>query len=355
MIVPLYLTEAGPGARLNFDEGGIPQQNGTARYPFIVNIPHSATAADPATPVVYGHGQLGSREESNTRYLAEAANANNFVVIGVDWIGFASDDIPLVAGILSSGELSRFRAVPERQTQGIVNFMLAIRMMRGAFSDDDAVGFGEGSVIADDESYYIGASQGGIFGGTLMSVFTDVTRGVLAVPGQPYQLLLSRSVNFDTYSPLLRTTIADGPAIQIALGYVQLLWDRSDPGSFTPHISEDLFEGTPEHHVLMLASVGDHQVTTLGAHTMARAIGASLLGPAVRPVYGLEEVSGPFEGSALLEFDYGIPEPVTNVPPREGDDPHSALNDRPDALNAAARFLRTGLIENPCDGACDPD
>ncbi|MFT5356527.1 MAG: hypothetical protein ACI9KE_003752 [Polyangiales bacterium] len=354
MIVPLYLTDPGPGGLLNLDDG-VPQQNGTARYPFIVNIPHSATGADPAPPIVYGHGQLGSREESNTRYLAEAANANNFIVIGVDWIGFASDDIPLVAGLLSSGELSRFRAVPERQIQGIVNFMLAIRMMRGSFSLDDAVDFGEGSVIKDDESYYIGASQGGIFGGTLMSVFTDVTRGVLAVPGQPYTLLLSRSVNFDTYSPLLRTTIADGPAIQIALSYVQLLWDRSEPGSYTSHIAQDLFPGTPAHNVLMLAAVGDQQVTTLGAHTMARAVGASLLGPAVRSVWGLEEVSGPFEGSALLEFDYGNTEPVQNIPPRDGDDPHGALNDRPDALNAAARFLRTGIIENPCDGACDPD
>ena len=355
MIVPLFLTEPGPGGLLNFDEDGIPRQNGTARYPFIVNIPRSVTAADPAVPIVYGHGQLGSREESNTRFLAETANANNFIVIGVDWVGFARDDIPYVAGTLSTGELSRFRAIPERQTQGIVNFMLAIRMMRGDFADDAALDFGEGSVVKTDESYYIGASQGGIFGGTLMSVFTDVTRGILAVPGQPYQLLLSRSVNFDTYSPLLRTTIADGPAVQIALGYVQLLWDRSEPGSYTSHIREDLFANTPAHEVLMLASVGDHQVTTLGAHTMARAIGASLLGPAVRPVFGLEEVSAPFEGSALLEFDYGIEEPVENVPPREGDDPHNALNDRPDALNAAARFLRTGMIENPCEGPCDPN
>ncbi|MFK8003770.1 MAG: hypothetical protein AB8H86_29680 [Polyangiales bacterium] len=355
MIVPLFLTEPGPGALINFDDDGVPEQNGTARYPFIVNIPHSATAAEPAPPIVYGHGQLGSREESNTRFLAEAANTNNFIIIGIDWIGFASDDIPFVAGTLSSGELSRFRAVPERQIQGIVNFMLAIRMMRGGFSLDDSASFGEGSVIKTDESYYIGASQGGIFGGTLMSVFTDVTRGVLAVPGQPYQLLLSRSVNFDTYSPLLRTTIADGPAVQIALGYVQLLWDRSEPGSYTSHIQQDLLPNTPAHHVLMLASVGDQQVTTLGAHTMARAIGASLLGPAVRPVWGLEEVSAPFEGSALLEFDYGNTEPVENIPPREGDDPHNALNDRPDALNAAASFLRTGIALNPCDGACDPD
>lgn len=355
MIVPLFLTDPGPGGLLNFDEDGVPAQNGTARYPFIVNIPRSATGADPAPPIVYGHGQLGSREESNTRYLAEAANSNNFIVIGLDWIGFASDDIPFVAGTLSSGELSRFRAVPERQIQGIVNFMLAIRMMRGGFSLDDAASFGEGSVIKDDESYYIGASQGGIFGGTLMSVFTDVTRGVLAVPGQPYTLLLSRSVNFDTYSPLLRTTITDGPAVQIALGYVQLLWDRSEPGSYTSHIEQNLLPGTPAHRVLMLAAVGDQQVTTLGAHTMARAIGASLLGPAVRSVWGLEEVNAPFEGSALLEFDYGNTEPVENIPPRDGDDPHGALNDRPDALNAAARFLRTGVVENPCDGACDPD
>ena len=45
--------------------------------------------------------------------------------------------------------------------------------------------------------FYDGNSQGGIFGGTVMSIAQDITRGVLGVPGMNYSLLLTRSVDFD--------------------------------------------------------------------------------------------------------------------------------------------------------------
>ena len=44
--------------------------------------------------------------------------------------------------------------------------------------------------------FYDGNSQGGIFGGTVMSIAQDITRGVLGVPGMNYSLLLTRSSDF---------------------------------------------------------------------------------------------------------------------------------------------------------------
>ena len=49
-----------------------------------------------------------------------------------------------------------------------------------------------------------GDSQGGIFGGTFMALSQDVERGAVDVYGQPYNLLLNRSVDFDPYLALLR-------------------------------------------------------------------------------------------------------------------------------------------------------
>lgn len=355
MTVPLFLDQPEAGAVLNLDGDGLPAQNGTAEYPFLVNVPRSATPDTPVQPLQFGHGLLGSRIQANAGYLSRIANEHGFAVFAVNWIGMAEDDIAEITRSLSNGTLQGWRTVPERGVQGIVNFMLAMRMMLGGFAEHPDMLVGGRPIIDTSAGYYIGASQGGIFGGTLMSVSTDVTRGVLAVPGQPYQLLLNRSVDFDPYVSLQRIAFDDGPDIQVGLSYMQLLWDRAEPGSFTRHIRQDLFEGTPAHEVLIMAAIGDHQVTTLGAHVMARAIGAQTIAPQTRAIWGIEEATPPHMGSGIVEYDFGLPpEPTTNVPLREGDDPHNDLAGVPEALDMAVEFMRTGAIDQVCDGVCDP-
>ncbi|MEM6733930.1 MAG: hypothetical protein AAF658_20375, partial [Myxococcota bacterium] len=354
MTVPLYLDQPDAGARLVRDAEGRPMQNGTAAYEFLVLIPRSATVSTPATPVIYGHGQLGDKAEIRRGIFRRLANEQNVALIAVDWIGFAENDVPFIAGLLLRARLRDWEAVADRQVQGVANFMMAMRMMEGAPFRTAPELSDAGTPIVSEVGYYLGASQGGIFGATLMSLFTDVTRGVLVVPGQPYNLLLTRSKNFDLYRGILRTEIAEGPSMQIALAYIQSIWDRIEPGSYSGHIREDLFPGTPAHEVLLVDSIGDHQVTTLGAHTMARAIGAGLLMPTSRPVFGLEPVFAPLEESALIELDWGLIEPIENVPLREGDDPHNAYEDHPGALQTIFDFLRTGTINHPCEGPCDP-
>jgi hypothetical protein len=114
--------------------------------------------------------------------------------------------------------------------------------------------------------------------------------------------------------------------------------------------------GTPAHDVLMLVAIGDHQVTTLGAHVMARSLGAVNLMPTNRSIWGIDEVRGPVTGSVMIEHDFGLPpEPVGNEPMREGDDPHGALAGVPTAAQTVEHFLRTGEARMFCDGVCDPD
>ncbi|HEY8428848.1 MAG TPA: hypothetical protein VIL20_10755, partial [Sandaracinaceae bacterium] len=181
--------------------------------------------------------------------------------------------------------------------------------------------------------------------------------GILGVPGQPYNLLLNRSVDFDPYLAFIRMVYRDGVDIQLVLNYLQQLWDRAEPGSYTRHIMNDPLPGTPSHQVIIQAAIGDHQVTTLGAHIMARAIGAVAIAPQTRPIWGIEEVEGPHVGSAIVEFDYGVPEPITNVPPREGEDPHGAVRRNPRALAQTLHFFTTDPPEivHTCEGPCDPE
>jgi hypothetical protein len=189
-----------------------------------------------------------------------------------------------------------------------------------------------------------------------MALSTDVTRGVIDNLGQPYSLLLNRSVDFDPYLGILKNTYPNAFDIQMAIALDQMLWDRSEPSGFSNAITSNLLPGTPAHDVLMQVSIGDHQVTTLGAHILARAAGGVNMAPANRPIFGISEVSSPYTGPAtLVEYDFGLPAvPITNVPMTQGSDPHGSLARTPAAINQASHFLMTGEVVNYCnDQACN--
>lgn len=352
IVVPLYLDQPGTGGVFVPGPDGLPRRNGTARYPFLVLIPNSARTS-PKPPLAIGHGLLGSRDQAEG--FAEFADQYGYVLYALDWVGMASDDVLTIAGFLASGELHRFQAVADRLQQGFLNLLLATRMMTGGLASAPETALDGKPSIDPARAYYYGGSQGGIYGASIMGISTDFERGVLGVPGQPYGLLLNRSVDFDAYLGILRGAVPDPIGIQILLGLTQMLWDRAEPSGYSPYIRESLLPGTPAHEVLMIAALGDHQVNTLGAHIMARSIGAKLIRPTVRPVFELEEVDPPHRGSGLVEVDFGNPpDPITNTPPREGQDPHGRPAEVPAMGQLVDHFLKTGEVGHFCDGPCDP-
>jgi len=356
MTVPLYLDKPESGGRFVLDDNGLPTQNGTAEYPFTVRIPHSAFEA-PSTPVAYGHGLLGSRSQVGAGHFAEFANDYNHILFAVDWVGMAEDDVATIVGVLGSGNLHDFAAVPDRGQQGILNFILATRMMLGDFATDPSLTYqGEPAMFDTSAAYYFGNSQGGIFGASLMAVQVDVTRGMLGVPGQPYNILLNRSVDFDSFFQIVKGAYPDPIDIQVVLGLIQMLWDRAEPNGYSHHIRNPL-PNTPAHEVLLNVAIGDHQVTTLGAHIMARSIGEVVnMAPVNRSIWGLPEVEGSHTGSAMVEFDFGLPpEPTVNIPMKEGEDPHGGPRKTAAANASMNKFFREGIVETFCDGACDPE
>ncbi len=163
-----------------------------------------------------------------------------------------------------------------------------------------------------------------------MSVSTDVTRGVLGEPGAPYSLILNRSADFGPFFIVLPAVYGTGREIQFFLGLVQMLWDRTEPDGYVPYIVNNNLPGTPAHRVLIHDNIGDYQVTPLGAHFIARTIGAQNLAPTNREVYGIPDAPSPIDGSAMVEWSLG-------PPPRPGDQ-HAALRPLPD--QRAARLRR---------------
>ncbi len=357
MMVPIYTDVPGPGGRLVFGADGLPRQNGEAEYDVLVLIPNKVVNEAPGFPLQNGHGLLGDRFEGRNGYLARLCDKHGWVGFSTDLVGFAEEDYATVVGAIS-GDIGAFEQIVERQHQGMLNQLLAMRLLRGRFVNDENVQFGGHSVIDPAEGYYRGDSQGGIMGTTYLALSTDVTRGLIGEPGMPYSLLLNRSRDFEPFFQLLMAQYSTGRDIQHALALVQQLWDRTEPNGWSPYITSNPLPNTPVKQVLLHVALGDQQVTPLGAHLIARSVGAKLVTPKARAIFGLEEAAPPFTGSGIVEFDFGLPAaPLQNIPPAqpEDQDPHDWVRVLDAAYDQTNEFLRTGTIRHFCDGVCDPE
>jgi len=357
MTVPLYLDTDEPGGKLVFGDDDMPEQNGTAEFEFIVQIPHAATTGTPGAILQNGHGLLGSRNEGRNGYLAQIANKHDYVTVSVDFVGFASEDEDEVVDLLQS-DFSRWEYIIQRQHQGMINSLLAMRMMQGDFADDPQVQFDSQSAIDTTQAYYRGDSQGGIYGVTYMALSTDVTRGLLGEPGAPYNLLLNRSADFKPFFALLKIQFTHYLDVQRVLGLAQMFWDRTDPITYVPHVTGDPLPNTPDHNVLLHVAVGDAQVTPLGAHLIARGIGAAQLSPSYRAIWGLDPQAAPIDGNAIVEFKFPEvpPNPIVNTPPpSDQPDPHDWVRVLDASIDQSHSFWQTGIVEQTCDGACNPE
>jgi hypothetical protein len=358
MKTPLYLDKPTAGGRMVFGDDGMPKQNGFAEFDVLIHVPKKAFESnEPAALLQNGHGLLGSRREGTDWYLDDFANEKNYVAFSVDFVGMAGDDVDVIANTVV-GDIGELRYVFDRQHQGVINSLLAMRMMKGRFAKDPLVQKDGRSVIDTTKRYYRGDSQGGIFGTTYMALTQDVTRGLLGEPGMPYNILLNRSVDFNFFFFLLQTAYRNGRDLQLVLAIAQMHWDRTEPSGYAEYITKDMFPNTPAHEVLIHVAIGDFQVTPLGAHIIGRSVGAKNLGPVNRPIFGLPEVTGPQTGSTLVEFEFGLPKvPKTNIPPRgkPEDDPHDKVRVLRAAIEQSDKFFRQGITENFCDGPCNPE
>ncbi len=353
--VPLFMDKMATRGRLQYGPDGLPKQNGTGEYDVLVHIPNAAKTK--ALPLLQnGHGLFGRKTEGQDGYLAQASDEFGYVSFSVDFAGMSEEDykdyVPdaLIADIGTFPKLSI-----ERQHQGLINSLVAMRLMSGKFVKEAQIQYGDHSAIDPTQRYYRGDSQGGIFGTTYMAITTDVTRGVLGEPGAPYSLLLNRSVDFNPFFFILETSYSTMYDIQLCLGLIQMWWDHTEPGGYANAINQDPLPGTPKHEVLLNVAIGDHQVTPLGAHLIARAVKAKNVNPYPRKIWGLEEATAPFTGSAIVEYDFGLPPaPIENIPMDKGEDPHDEVRKLKVTMSQEHEFLTTGTIKQFCDGKCDP-
>jgi hypothetical protein len=363
MTVPLYLNNPNPGASINFGSNGLPAVNSatpTATFPFLLQIPNSLVNSGRAGAVIQNaHGLFGDMTEGQDGYMAEICDRLGYVEIAVNLIGMADDDGSSYVPNLLGGDIGQFEHVVERLHQGFLNELLAMRMMIGGMSQDLHTIFNGKPTIDPASRFYRGDSQGGISGGVYMAISTDVTRGLLGEPGAPYNLLLDRSVDFSGFFILINLTYPRPLDMQFILDLIQQLWDRAEPDGYISYISSNTLPcsgcpngQTPSHNILIHDGIGDQQVTPLGAHFIARTVGAQNLETVNRELYGIQDAAPGFSGNGICEYNFWLPasqSPITDIPPDSSlPDPHDALRQLNSAQDMADTFFRTGVVVQTC-------
>jgi len=379
--VPNYLGDnpagvpGGPGSRFYYADGdGLPDRNPDApelEAVFVCDIPYAPF--EPfgfrATPLLYGHGLLGSPNEV-TGGSGEQMRKRGFMTCATPWIGMSAEDVPNVIGLLQ--DVSGFPTLVDRAQQGFLNFHFVGRAMihPQGFASDPAfrthkppkhrdrpliqTAFGRFSPLV-----YDGNSQGAIMGGAYMALSPDAPRGVLGVPGMNYSTLLNRSVDWEgsALSQLLYGFYPDKQEQQLLFAVMQMLWDRAEANGYAHHMTSDPLPNTPAHAILMHVGFGDHQVANVSAEVEARTLGAKLMRPPLEDgkhweadPYFTPTANYPKWGSAMVYWDSGnATPPNANIPANHDGDPHEDPRREPGGALQKDVFLHWGLVIDVCN------
>ncbi|MEI7507554.1 MAG: hypothetical protein WCK23_12145, partial [Actinomycetes bacterium] len=365
--IPNFLDNDGsPGGKLLFDADGNPAINPdhpTYEAAYRCVIPNEVSSPVPA--LLYGHGLMGSRDQVD--FFGAFAGQGMIGACAVDWLGMATEDVANLAGIL--GDMSRFNEQVDRMLQGHIAFQMLGRLTNSpsGFVSNQAFQNADGSpILKADSTVFVGNSQGGILGGAASAISTEWHRAVLGVPGMNYSLLLPRSSDWPEFEVIFDQAYTQPEDQLISLALVQLLWDRGENGGYAQHLTSTPYQGIESKNILLVEAFGDHQVANVGTEVLARTINAKVHSPSVKdgrslsktPFWGIEQIeSYPFNGSALVMWDYGTPAPpigaAAPTEPEFGLDPHGAGSDEALVLVQALGYLLGGQLQNVCgDGPC---
>lgn len=339
------------------DAEGHPVAAGTERVALEIQIPRSVVADPGHAPVVqYGHGLFWGRAEARKDWLRETADREGFVIVATDTQGMSENEIGPWGSQLAL-DISQMARLAEWPAQGIMNQLAVQRLVRGRLAADRPSALTEAGALVYDPNtmHYYGNSQGGTLGASMMALTRDIPRGVLGVPGCSFSYLIHKSVGFSGFADLIHLYYPDPYEFAAVLGLVQTAFDRVEPLDLADHLRATAAPDIARTVLLQVAkedATVDNQVSFL----CGRGYGATLLEPAVRPVWGLPTAASPFSGNALTEWDFGHPDnPDPFAPAVKATDTHEDLRRLRRAQDQWTSFVRTGVTTHLCDGVCDPD
>jgi hypothetical protein len=361
--VSLFTEKPEPDSLLNRDEKGKVASNGETDVPFLILIPASladfAPEDKPARLVQYGHGFFQKYDNlGELGNLYKLMNDAKIILITTDWCGMTKDDAPSVLMNIVDNP-SRSLVFTDRIHQAMANLIAISYAAKTTLVNEPSMKISGKTVYDPEHIYFYGISEGHILGGTYIALSPRIDRAVLGSGCAGLSFIMPRSRSFLPFFVLLQKLMPDPLNLQKFMSLTQITFDRIDPVTYVSHILENTYTESPEFRkVLMHGGIGDAQVPNLATQLHARALGLKHLKPVSRDIPGLEQVNSPYDGSALVEFDFGI-NPLPGIlasPPQEENPVHEGVR-KLDAVNKQIDmfFNPDGKIVQTCDGVCDPE
>ena len=287
-------------------EGGAPVARGTTPVRGVALVPTCATPAAPAPITLFGHGFFGGIEETGGGYVQAFAARTCRIILGTDWRGMARPDA--ANALIALGNLDKVFAFGEGIVQGMIDVEALAALARTKIAAQLLID-GSGASVADTAAdlTFFGISQGHILGSTLYAIDPQMRRGVLHVGGANWSLLFERSTNWATLGLPFKGTYADPLTQTLLQQVVQMGLDVIDPLHWAP------LAGDPAaaKQYLLYTSMGDAQVTNLGAFLQARTMGLPLAAPAATPPYGLTLATTTPPSGLVVVDEHPTPLPPT--------------------------------------------
>lgn len=303
---PHYIEVLEGDARLRIGEDGMPEAEGTRTVKFWVSVPRTALTQEPHGLAMYGHGLFGEGSQTYGGFNQRIADKHKFIFFGASLWGMSGAQGGVDAALISVN-LSKFGLIGDQLHQGMLEWILLARAFKHKFGALEEIDSRD--IVLNDELYYTGISQGGIFGPTFVALSPDVSLGHAGVPGHTYSTLLHRSVDFAPFFAVLRGSYRNAIDQVLALNTIQLWWDGTDPVSYMWRLSADPID-EQVNHMLWAPTKGDFQVSVLQNELLTRTPG---LGVALmenydpeREVALVDETAYPHTGSAVVLYDFGI-------------------------------------------------
>jgi hypothetical protein len=302
----------------------------------------------------YGHGLFYHRGEVRDTFLSQMANKNGYVLFSMDWRGMSAFDLPVVIKTLI-GSPDLFRSVRDNLIQGIAN-----KFAFQHFCQHDMLAWlhvGGRPLPSLNQgrptSLFYGISQGGILGGGYMAlsgVTGLIDRGVLGVPGTPFALVMTRSLDFAGYDQLMLLNFYNNRHVRILLSLVQMGWDSVEASGL---LAEPLLEPLPR--VLLQAGLGDSVVPTSAAECLTRAMHGATLPSNPRAVFGVptqRAASGRWFGPNVTLTEILYEKEYSSLPINDVQAPNNNVHlcVRLDSalIHQIEEFANTGNIEDVC-------
>jgi pimeloyl-ACP methyl ester carboxylesterase len=343
------------------DAGGTPQMHGVRDAQFAAIVPKCVeTQPLPRPTIIFGHGLFGSSAGYlDDGFVQQLAEDHCLVIIAGDFIGLTSRQLPTAA--LAVTDLNRGGTVTEKLAQSIIDFMALAALARGPMAVSPEFQFGGMPVIDPNHTFYVGGSLGGIMGNVLMAYDPNLTRGVLAVPGGTWSLLVERSNAWSILKSVAQGSYPDPQVYSLNVALFGMAFEPYDPITTAAHVIKDPLFGNLVKNILMWYSIGDCLVSNVTTEMVARTMGIDMLGPSVKAPWGLTVTSGAQANGMVVFDDHPAPlPPDTNEPPAMDNGTHAGINRKAAALRMVQSFLlppdpkaTTGCVVDGIPAACD--